>query len=137
MGRPLRAIPALFALLLIMVPAAAASGRVLRYHGHELSVPRGWPVYDLARHPQTCVRRERAAVYRGDPSPAERCPAHAVGRNRAVVIEPRGARSVVLHGTRAAAPTGGGAPSTSARGSGAAGSGAAGATFTGLGFDAC
>ncbi len=68
--------------------AAAASARVVSYHGSRFSVPAGWPVYRLARHPQTCVRFDRHAVYLGEPGPAPSCPAHAAGRTEAVLISP-------------------------------------------------
>src|SRR5829696_87783 len=73
--------------------AAAASGgaavQEVRYGGYEIEVPASWPVYDLAEDPSTCVRFDRHAVYLGRPSPDQRCPAHAVGRSEAVLVEPR------------------------------------------------
>jgi hypothetical protein len=147
MRRPSRAILALLALLLTVVPATGASARVLDYRGRAVAVPRGWPVYDLARHPDTCVRLDRPAVYVGSPSSAQRCPAHAVGRSRAILVEPRGARAVVLHGARAVAPSGGGAVGVAPAaptpkpgptpGPGPGLGSVVGATFSGLGFDAC
>lgn len=137
MGKPTRAIlVALFALLAGLVPAAIAStgARVLHYRGRTIVVPAGWRVYDLARHPSMCVRLDRRAVYLGAPSRSERCPAHAAGRSRAIVIEPRGSRAVVLHGPMASAPSGGGSPGGSSL---PAGGSAAGATFAGPGFDPC
>src|SRR5205807_2849308 len=98
MRRPSRAILALFALVASLIPAASASANVVRYQGRAITVPAGWRVYDLGRNPSLCVRLDRPAVYVGRPSSAQRCPAHAVGRSRAIVIEPRGSRAVVLHG---------------------------------------
>jgi hypothetical protein len=68
--------------------ATAAGARVVSYHGARFSVPAGWPVYRLARQPQTCVRFNRHAVYLGTPGAAQRCPAHAAGRTEAVLISP-------------------------------------------------
>jgi Domain of unknown function (DUF1906) len=62
--------------------------QTVRYHGVSVRVPRPWPVFDLARHPQTCVRFNRHAVYFGTPGRQERCPAHAVGRTDAILISP-------------------------------------------------
>lgn len=70
--------------------AASAGARVVSYRGARLSVPAGWPVYRLAARPRTCVRFDRHAVYLGTPSPAQRCPAHAVGRTESVLVSPAG-----------------------------------------------
>ena len=67
-------------------PASAL--RVVRYHGVSVRVPRSWPVLDLARDPQACVRFDRHALYLGTPGREERCPAHAVGRTDAILIAP-------------------------------------------------
>jgi hypothetical protein len=40
-----------------------------------------------------CVRMDRRAIYVGRPSAAQRCPAHAVGRRRAVLIDGRASAS--------------------------------------------
>jgi hypothetical protein len=74
-----------------------------------------------------CVRLDRRAVYLGTPAADQRCPADALGRRRAILVEPAAGR-----GDRAAAsalP----APSHRVAGTSAAGGG----VFTGLGFDAC
>jgi hypothetical protein len=80
--------------------AAAASAKtvgsatkVLRYHGYRLVVPSAWPVYNLAADPTACVRFDRHAVYLGQPSSRQRCPAHAVGRTEAILVEPLAAHS--------------------------------------------
>jgi hypothetical protein len=62
--------------------------QTVRYHGVSVHVPRSWPVFDLAEHPQTCVRFNRHAVYLGSPGRQERCPADAVGRTDAILISP-------------------------------------------------
>ncbi len=67
---------------------AQGSGRVVRFHGYRVRVPLSWPVYNLARAPSTCVRFNRHALYLGAPGANQRCPAHAVGRTEAILIEP-------------------------------------------------
>jgi Domain of unknown function (DUF1906) len=74
------------ALGLVATCATAASAKVVRFHGYRLSVPAGWPVYQLARRPRTCVRFDRHAIYLGTPSPEQNCPAHAVGRTESLLI---------------------------------------------------
>jgi len=79
--------------------AAASTGshspatKVVRYHGYRLLVPASWPVYDLAADPSVCVRFNRHAVYLGQPSSSQRCPAHAVGRTEAILVAPLAAHS--------------------------------------------
>jgi hypothetical protein len=70
-----------------------------------------------------CVRLDRRAVYLGIPSSQQNCPAEAMGRRRAIVVEPRSeaAASSVL----------------SRAGASAARAARSGTVFTGLGFDAC
>jgi hypothetical protein len=153
MDRPSRLILPLCALLSSWAMAAAApalaGATVIPFHGRAISVPAGWPVYDLTRDPSRCVRLDRQAVYLGAPNPRQRCPARAIGRSRAIVIEQRGRRAIVLHGARAGSPSGGGSPTGAGTTTGAgsptgAGHGSSsrkaalvGATFSGLGFDVC
>ncbi len=80
--------------------SAAASTRshgpatkVVRYHGRGFVVPASWPVYNLAADPAVCVRFNRHAVYLGQPSSRQRCPAHAVGRTEAILVSPLAAHS--------------------------------------------
>lgn len=68
--------------------AASPPVKLVRYLGVVVGVPRGWPVVDLARHPATCVRLDRHAVYLGRPSPEERCPAEAIGRTETLLLQP-------------------------------------------------
>lgn len=115
----------LFACLLAILAGssgAATPSRSLHFDGRTVPVPAGWPVYRLAQHPGMCVRLDRRAVYLGTPASNQRCPAEAIGRRRAIVVEPRTAARA------AAVPT---APQRLGRAS------ASGAVFTGLGFDAC
>jgi hypothetical protein len=73
--------------------AFAGATKVVRYRGSAIVVPRWWPVYDLGSHPSVCVRFNRHAVYLGRPSSSQRCPAHAVGRTEAILVEPLAARA--------------------------------------------
>jgi hypothetical protein len=103
-------------LLLVALPAAAAA-RVVHFGGERVSAPSSWPVYRLAEHPHLCVRLDRRAVYLGTPSASQRCPAHAIGRRRAILFDPgAAARASVVHPTVSLAAAG---------------------DYTGLGFDAC
>ena len=67
---------------------AAAAVQLVRYHGYQIQVPASWPVYHLAADPARCVLFSRHAVYLGTPGPDQQCPAHAVGRTSAVLIQP-------------------------------------------------
>jgi hypothetical protein len=123
--------------------SAGGAEKVVRYRGSAVVVPASWPVYDLHSHPSVCVRFDRHAVYVGQPSPAQRCPAHAVGRTEAILLQPlaaRGARIVRRAlGTRLDTPgralraVGARMASAQARAAGVA----LGGVYTGLGFDAC
>ncbi len=132
------------------LPATGAAQAIIRYRGAVVRVPAGWPVYDLTAHPGLCVRFDRRAVYLGLPSAQQRCPAVAVGRPRAILIEPRGAGAVVIrrasqtivgrsgpNAARAARPGGGARLGGAARAGRPPAASAAGAIFTGFGFDAC
>jgi hypothetical protein len=81
---------ALIALIASASAATSASARgrtkVVSFHGYSLVVPAGWPVYQLARDPTTCVRFDRHAVYLGAPGSAQRCPPLAVGRTEAILV---------------------------------------------------
>jgi hypothetical protein len=104
--------------LLALPGAAAAKERSVRFDGRTIEVPAEWAVYRLKQHPGMCVRLDRQAVYLGTPSAQQRCPSGAIGRRRAILVEPRQA-----------------APRLPAQSSAATTS--SGAIFTGLGFDAC
>jgi hypothetical protein len=69
-----------------------------------VDVPAHWPVYDLAREPQRCVRFDVHAVYLGAQSAEARCPASAVGRTETVHVAPgaAGTAPVVHDGGRVA-----------------------------------
>ena len=115
----------LLLLLLVLLPlgasAAPAATRTVHFDGRSVHAPKGWPVFRLAQHPRMCVRLDRRAVYLGTPSSQQRCPAGAMGRRRAILVEPdTGARASAL-------------PAAPRRAMASAG----GSVFTGLGFDAC
>ncbi|MET9020578.1 glycoside hydrolase domain-containing protein [Actinopolymorpha sp. NPDC004070] len=62
--------------------------RTVVYRGLRLTVPATWAVHDLDRDPRTCVRFDRPALYLGRPGADQRCPARAVGRTEAVLVQP-------------------------------------------------
>ncbi|HET9720238.1 MAG TPA: DUF1906 domain-containing protein [Solirubrobacteraceae bacterium] len=83
----------LLTVLSLSLAAAAVAAPVTKtvtYRGYHLRVPRSWPVYNLSARPATCVRFNRHAVYVGRPGASEDCPAYAVGRTEAILIEPDG-----------------------------------------------
>ena len=112
---------ALLALLAAPISSSAASARggsahaasarpgsartkVIRYHGYKLVVPTSWPVYNLTADPATCVRFNRHAVYLGQPSSRQACPAHAVGRTEAILVAPLTAHGAGARGGSGAGP---------------------------------
>jgi hypothetical protein len=119
---------ALLACGLVAFGPAEASARSLHFQGQRVEAPPSWPVYRLAEHPRMCVRLDRRAVYLGSPAADQRCPAEAMGRQRAIVVDPRS-------GAHARAAAAWAIPPTPARPK--AGASAGSGVFTGLGFDAC
>jgi Domain of unknown function (DUF1906) len=101
--------------------SASAATRAVHFDGRTVQAPESWPVYRLDQHPRMCVRLDRRAVYMGTPSSQQRCPAEAMGRQRAILVEPDAGASASAF---RAAPR---------RATASAG----GSVFTGLGFDAC
>jgi len=126
MRRLRTSLAALIALVALATPAAApaatAAERTVHFRGQAVQVPAGWQVIRLAERPRACVRMDRRAVYLGRPGSEQRCPSEAVGRRRAILIDPSAPRR------------GGAAARRSAIGPPASGLDE---TFTGLGFDAC
>jgi hypothetical protein len=110
-------------LALAAVLPASAGAKTVQFQGERVAVPAGWPVIDLAKQPRTCVRLDRKAVYLGTPSPAQRCPANAIGRRRAILVDPAARASAA----RARAEASRVRPARISAAS----------NFTGLGFDAC
>ena len=78
--------------LMALTGSALAGGqaalRTVRYHGLALRIPRSWPVYRLTAASPTCVRFDRHALYLGTPGAQQSCPADAVGRTEAILVEP-------------------------------------------------
>ena len=114
--------------LLVMLALAAvlptgASAQAIHFRGETVTAPDGWPVIRLARHPHACVRLDRRAVYLGTPGASQHCPANAIGRRRAILVDP-GAEA------RAAAARAQASRVPPAHVSAAS-------EYTGLGFDAC
>ncbi len=99
---------------------SGAGARTIEFAGRAVEAPASWPVFRLSEHPRMCVRLDRRAVYLGTPAPNQLCPAEAIGRRRAIVVDP------VAAARASSLPT---LPRRVAR--------AGGAIFTGLGFDAC
>jgi hypothetical protein len=85
---------ALFVLVVsLLAGASTASARqtaekAVHYHGDVVRVPRSWKVYDLSKDPLVCVRFDRHALYLGAPRTQQRCPAHAIGRTEAILVQP-------------------------------------------------
>jgi hypothetical protein len=110
------------ALVLLALLSSAAGARTVHFDGHAVKAPSGWPVYRLAEHPRMCVRLDRRAVYLGTPGASQRCPSQAIGRQRAIVVDPavRARAGAQASAVAPPAPVAGGSED-----------------FTGLGFDAC
>ena len=88
-------------------PSWNAKPRVMRYLGYRFQVPSSWPVYNLATDPSKCVLFSTHAVYLGTPGSGQNCPASAVGRTEALLIQPASSAStsasaIVVGGGRAA-----------------------------------
>ena len=113
--------PAVAALVLLGLLVAPAMARTVHFGGRAVEVPRGWSVLRLAEHPDACVRLDRRAVYLGTPGANQDCPSNAIGRRRAILIEPRSAARPRASASAVAPPTSVSSPEA----------------FTGLGFDAC
>jgi len=113
---------ALAAVVLLALLATPAAAKTVHFGGRTVDVPAAWPVYKLAEHPQMCVRMDRRAVYLGRPGPSQSCPSQAIGRRRAILLEPgegAGARASAVSPPAPEAPV------------------ASDQEYTGLGFDAC
>jgi glycoside hydrolase-like protein len=102
---------------------ASADAKTIHFRGETVDVPAGRPVFRLSERPHMCVRLDRKAVYLGHPGASQRCPAEAMGRRRAILVDP-GARARPAAGARA-------------RASGRPPAHVSTADYTGLGFDAC
>ncbi|MER6984208.1 DUF1906 domain-containing protein, partial [Streptomyces carpinensis] len=93
----------------ISAPSASATSATqeVSYRGYHLKVPTGWPVFDLAKAPDTCVRFDMHAVYLGHPGSQATCPSHLVGRTEALLVEPLdGTGTAAVDRTTGLAPRG-------------------------------
>ncbi len=101
--------------------SAAPGGRVITYHGYQVTVPASWPVYDLAADPSRCVLFNKNAVYLGTPGTSQSCPARAYGRAGAILIQPAtsgaaaGPAAIRLPAGTASLPAGAALPAAAAR----------------------
>ncbi|MFC1431112.1 glycoside hydrolase domain-containing protein [Streptacidiphilus sp. N1-3] len=68
--------------------APAATDKSVSYLGHQFRIPGGWPVVDLTADPTACVRFDQHALYLGTPGADQDCPAEALGRTEAVLVQP-------------------------------------------------
>ncbi len=110
-------------LALAAVLPAGAGAKAIHFRGEAVTVPAGWSVIRLGQRPHACVRLDRKAVYLGTPSTSQRCPASAMGRRRAILVDPGAkARAAQARAEASRVPP----ASTSAA-----------SEYTGLGFDAC
>jgi hypothetical protein len=97
-------------------PATPAT-KLVSYHGYALRVPSSWPVYNLASDPTRCVLLSTSAVYLGRPGASQHCPARAIGRATAILVQPAGPAAALPPGTAvlrspaAALPAAAGLPS--------------------------
>lgn len=73
--------------------ASTAALKAVSYRGYEFRVPRSWPVINLAKQPDTCVRFDLHAVYLGEPGVNQNCPSWLLGATEALVIEPGSAQA--------------------------------------------
>ena len=90
-------------------PSWSAKPRVVHYLGYQFQVPSSWPVYKLATDPSKCVLFSTHAVYLGTPGSGQDCPASALGRTEALLIQPASsagtsASAIVVGGGTAALP---------------------------------
>lgn len=68
----------------------AARMKTVEYGGYSVSVPSGWPVYQLGSNPTQCVRYDINAVYLGNPGINQNCPPGLIGRGATINITPAG-----------------------------------------------
>jgi hypothetical protein len=95
-GRALAALTVLAALAAVILPGSAgrasvgspARVKLVSYLGYRFRVPSSWPVVNVARHKQTCVRFDEHAVYLGGPGQNQSCPSWLIGTTEAMVVQP-------------------------------------------------
>jgi hypothetical protein len=95
MRRPLRwiavgtcAAAATILAVFLTTNANAGDQRSVKYLGRTFTVPGSWQIVDLTANPRACVRFDQHALYLGTPSADQDCPARAVGRTEAVLVQP-------------------------------------------------
>jgi hypothetical protein len=71
----------------------AGNWKQVHYRDVLLDVPAAWPVIDLVNDPSRCVLFNVHAVYLGLQGPNAVCPARAIGRTEAVLVEPLDAQT--------------------------------------------
>jgi len=84
--------------------AVAPATKLVSYHGYALRVPSSWPVYNLASDPTRCVLLSTSAVYLGRPGADQRCPARAIGRATAILVQPARPATAPPPGCRPGSP---------------------------------
>jgi hypothetical protein len=70
-------------------PANRAAGpamKTVEFQGYTFKVPASWPVYQLSKNPNQCVRYDVNAVYLGTPGPSQHCPPDLVGTADTVTV---------------------------------------------------
>jgi Domain of unknown function (DUF1906) len=100
-GRALVVLTVLAALAAVILPGSAGRASVgspddlkqVSYLGYRFTVPRSWPVINVAAHKQTCVRFDQHAVYLGGPGRNQSCPSWLIGTTEAMLVQPAAARS--------------------------------------------
>jgi len=65
---------------------AAPAMKTVEFHGYAFKVPASWPVYQLSKDPNQCVRYDVNAVYLGTPGPNQHCPPGLVGTHDTVTV---------------------------------------------------
>jgi hypothetical protein len=119
--------PGVNALSATQQPSWDAKPKTVQYLGYEFQVPSSWPVYNLASDPSQCVLFSTHAVYLGTPGDDQNCPASAIGRTEALLIQPAtspntasadslSSSAIVLNGDNAALPEDAALPASAATG---------------------
>jgi hypothetical protein len=65
---------------------AGLAMKTIVFRGYTIKVPASWPVYQLSKDPNQCVRYDVNAVYLGTPGPNQNCPPGLVGTADTVSI---------------------------------------------------
>ena len=60
--------------------------KTVEFHDYAFKVPANWPVYQLSKDPNQCVRYDVNAVYLGTPGPNQHCPPDLVGTADTVTV---------------------------------------------------